>query len=176
MNLEPESRNLGEQKTRVNTNWEISFMRAVLQRVTRASVEVKADHVAQIARGWLVLLGVAQEDSIADAEWLAEKVLNLRGFEDKNGKMNLSVLDTGGEILVVSQFTLLADCRTGRRPSFTAAAKPPLAEELYLRFTKLLDRPGLTIGTGVFGAMMRVELINDGPVTFVLDSYGHCRS
>ena len=116
-------------------------MRAVLQRVSRASVEVDTNCVARIARGWLVLLGVAQEDGPDDAEWLAEKVLNLRGFEDENGKMNLSVLDVAGGILVVSQFTLLADCRSGRRPSFTAAAKPPAAEELYLQFTKLLENP-----------------------------------
>ena len=100
-------------------------MRAVLQRVSRASVEVDARCVGRIERGWLVLLGVAQEDSHADAQWLAEKVLNLRGFEDDQGKMNLSVIDDGGGILIVSQFTLLADCAAGRRPSFTAAAKPP---------------------------------------------------
>ncbi len=145
-------------------------MRAVLQRVSRASVEVETRCVGQIARGWLVLLGVAEEDTRADAEWLAEKVLNLRGFDDENGKMNLSVLDVGGQILVVSQFTLLADCGSGRRPSFTQAAKPPVAEQLYLLFTKLLERPGLIIGTGVFGVMMNVELINYGPVTFLLDS------
>jgi D-aminoacyl-tRNA deacylase len=145
-------------------------MRAVLQRVSRASVEVNGACVARVARGWLVLLGVSQEDGLAEAEWLAEKVLHLRGFEDDHGKMNLSVLDVGGEILVVSQFTLLADCRSGRRPSFTAAAKPVVAEELYLSFTRLVAKPGLTVGTGVFGAMMRVELINDGPVTFLLDS------
>jgi D-tyrosyl-tRNA(Tyr) deacylase len=147
-------------------------MRAVLQRVSRASVEVDTSAVGRIERGWLILLGVAHQDSQADAEWLAEKVLNLRGFEDDQGKMNLSVIDVGGGILVVSQFTLLADCRTGRRPSFTAAAKPAIAEELYLFFTELLKRSGLTVATGVFGAMMKVELINDGPVTFVLDSRG----
>ena len=108
-----------------------------------ASVEVDARCVARIARGWLVLLGVAQEDGQADAEWLAEKVLNLRGFEDDHGKMNLSVVDVSGEILVVSQFTLLADCRSGRRPSFTAAAKPPVAEELYLLFIKLIEEVGI---------------------------------
>jgi D-tyrosyl-tRNA(Tyr) deacylase len=145
-------------------------MRAVLQRVTRASVEVEARCVGRIERGWLVLLGVAHDDSQADAEWLAEKVLNLRGFADNQGKMNLSVIDDGGGILIVSQFTLLADCASGRRPSFTAAAKPPVAEELYLVFVKHLEKPGLTIATGTFGAMMKVELINDGPVTFVLDS------
>ena len=145
-------------------------MRAVLQRVSRASVEVDGTSVGRIERGWLVLLGVAQEDGHADAKWLAEKVLNLRGFEDDHGKMNLSVLDVGGGILVVSQFTLLADCRSGRRPSFTAVAKPPVALELYLLFTKLMEKSGLKVGAGVFGAMMKVELINDGPVTFLLDS------
>ncbi len=145
-------------------------MRAVLQRVSRASVEVDGTSVGRIERGWLVLLGVAQEDGQADTQWLAEKVLNLRGFEDDHGKMNLSVVDVGGGILVVSQFTLLADCRSGRRPSFTAAAKPPIAEELYLDFVKLIEKSELKVGTGVFGAMMKVELINDGPVTFLLDS------
>jgi D-tyrosyl-tRNA(Tyr) deacylase len=145
-------------------------MRAILQRVSRASVEVNTGCVARIERGWLILLGVAQEDELADVEWLAEKVVHLRGFEDEHGKMNLSVLDVRGEILVVSQFTLLADCRSGRRPSFTAAAKPAIAEELYLRFVKMMEKSGLAVGTGVFGAMMRVELVNDGPVTFLLDS------
>lgn len=147
-------------------------MRAVLQRVTQASVEVNSNYVGRIERGWLILLGVAQEDSHADVEWLADKVLNLRGFEDHQGKMNLSVTDVNGSILVVSQFTLLADCRSGRRPSFTTAAKPPMAQDLYLVFTKLLEKPGLVVETGVFGAMMKVNLINDGPVTFLLDSRG----
>ena len=145
-------------------------MRAVLQRVRRASVTVHGNCVASIGHGWLILLGVAHEDTHADVEWLAEKVLNLRGFKDEHGKMNLSVLDSNGEILVVSQFTLLADCRSGRRPGFGGAAKPAIAEELYLGFTKLLEQSGLRIGTGVFGAMMDVELINDGPVTFLLES------
>jgi D-tyrosyl-tRNA(Tyr) deacylase len=145
-------------------------MRAVLQRVRRASVTIDENCVATIEHGWLVLLGIAQEDSRTDVEWLAEKVLNLRGFKDEHGKMNLSALESNGEILVVSQFTLLADCRSGRRPGFAGAAKPPIAEELYLVFTKLLEKSGLRVGTGVFGAMMDVELINDGPVTFLLDS------
>ena len=123
-------------------------MRAVLQRVTRASVEVDAHCVGRIERGWLVLLGVAEEDSHADAQWLAEKVLNLRGFADDQGKMNLSVIDDGGGVLIVSQFTLLADCAAGRRPSFTAAAKPPIAEQLYLVFVKHVEKSGLTVATG----------------------------
>ena len=147
-----------------------STVRAVLQRVSRASVEVDGTSVGRIERGWLVLLGVAQEDGQADAQWLAEKVLNLRGFADDHGKMNLSVVDAEAGILIVSQFTLLADCRSGRRPGFTAAAKPIVAEELYLNFVKLIEKSGLKVGTGVFGAMMKVELINDGPVTFLLDS------
>jgi D-aminoacyl-tRNA deacylase len=146
-------------------------MRAVLQRVIRASVEVDGRCVGWIERGWLVLLGIAQDDSQVDAKWLAEKVLNLRGFEDDQGKMNLNVVDCGGGILVVSQFTLLADCASGRRPSFTQAANPAIAEELYLVFTKLMEKSRLTIATGVFGARMKVELINDGPATFILDSH-----
>jgi len=145
-------------------------MRAVLQRVSRASVEVDATCVARIERGWLVLLGVAQGDTEEDAVWVADKVLNLRGFEDDAGKMNLSVLDIRGGILVVSQFTLLGDCRTGRRPSFTAAAEPSLAERLYLDCAALLARSGLPVATGVFRAKMKVELVNDGPVTLLLDS------
>ncbi len=145
-------------------------MRAVLQRVTRASVDVDRHCVGRIDQGWLILLGVAEEDTIADVVWLSDRVLNLRGFEDDDGKMNKSVLEIGGGILVVSQFTLLADCKKGRRPSFTKAAKPALAEPLYLAFANRLAESGLTVATGVFGAMMKVELINDGPVTFVLDS------
>jgi D-aminoacyl-tRNA deacylase len=145
-------------------------MRAVLQRVSRASVDVDGTCVGRIGRGWLVLLGVGQGDTEEDADWLAEKVINLRGFEDDAGKMNRGVLDVRGEILVVSQFTLLGDCRAGRRPSFTAAADPLLAEKLYLYFAERLARSGLAVATGVFRAMMQVELINDGPVTFLLDS------
>ena len=145
-------------------------MRAVLQRVTRASVEVDGTCVGRIGRGWLILLGVAKGDADADVAWMAEKVKNLRGFEDDAGKMNRSVLDVRGGILVVSQFTLLGDCREGRRPSFTDAADPALAEKLYLDCTERLAGSGLEVATGVFRAMMQVELVNDGPVTFLLDS------
>jgi D-tyrosyl-tRNA(Tyr) deacylase len=145
-------------------------MRAVLQRVGRAAVEVDCACVGRIDRGWLVLLGVARGDDEEDAAWIAEKVTNLRGFEDDQGKMNRSVLDIQGGILVVSQFTLLGDCRGGRRPSFTAAAEPIEAERLYLHCAQLLRGSGVTVATGIFRAMMKVELVNDGPVTFLLDS------
>lgn len=145
-------------------------MRAVLQRVTRASVEVEGNVVGRIGVGWLVLLGVARGDSDGDADKLAEKVAGLRGFGDDQGKMNLAVADVGGSVLVVSQFTLLGDCRAGRRPSFADAADPAEAERLYLRFADLLRALGLAVETGVFRADMSVELINDGPVTLLLDS------
>jgi D-aminoacyl-tRNA deacylase len=145
-------------------------MRAVIQRVSQASVEVDGTTVGRIGRGWLVLLGVARGDRDEDAAWLADKLLNLRAFEDEQRKMNRSVLDVKGGILVVSQFTLLADCRAGRRPSFTDAAEPLEAERLYRRFTGLLTPSGLEIATGVFRAMMKVSMVNDGPVTFLLDS------
>jgi D-aminoacyl-tRNA deacylase len=145
-------------------------MRAVLQRVARSSVEVDGECVGRIGPGWLVLLGVERGDTDADAAWIADKVLNLRAFEDDQGKMNRSVADVGGGILVVSQFTLLGDCRGGRRPSFTAAAEPAEAERLYLRCAELMAQSGLEVATGVFRAMMKVELVNDGPVTLLLDS------
>lgn len=145
-------------------------MRAVLQRVSRSSVEVDGACVGQIGRGWLVLLGVERGDTEADADWTAEKILSLRAFEDEQGKMNRSVVDVRGGILVVSQFTLLADCRAGRRPSFTAAADPAEAERLYLHCTRRLAGSGLEVATGVFRAMMNVELVNEGPVTLLLDS------
>ncbi len=145
-------------------------MRAVLQRVSRSSVEVEGSCVGRIGPGWLVLLGVERGDTASEAAWIAEKVLNLRAFEDEQGKMNRSVVDVGGGILIVSQFTLLGDCRGGRRPSFSAAAEPGEAERLYLRCAELMAKSGLEVATGVFRAMMKVELVNDGPVTLLLDS------
>jgi D-tyrosyl-tRNA(Tyr) deacylase len=145
-------------------------MRAVLQRVSRASVEVNAQIVGKIGVGWLVLLGVAKGDSDEDADKLAEKVVGLRAFEDTAGKMNLAVADVGGSVLVVSQFTLLGDCRGGRRPSFTEAADPVEAERLYRRFSEKVRALGLPVETGTFRADMKVELLNDGPVTLLLDS------
>jgi D-tyrosyl-tRNA(Tyr) deacylase len=145
-------------------------MRAVLQRVSRSSVEVEGTCVGRTGPGWLVLLGVERGDTEAEAAWIAEKVLNLRAFEDDQGKMNRSVVDVGGGILVVSQFTLLGDCRGGRRPSFTAAAEPVEAERLYLRCAELMAQSGVEVAKGVFRAMMKIELVNDGPVTLLLDS------
>lgn len=145
-------------------------MRAVIQRVTESSVSVDNVTIARIQAGMLVLLGVAQEDTTADADYLAEKISHLRIFEDDGGKMNRSLLDTGGEMLVVSQFTLLADCRKGRRPSFIHAAGPEKADELYRYFAKTIQLKGVPVKTGRFGAMMAVSLVNDGPVTIVLES------
>ena len=145
-------------------------MRAVLQRVTHCSVVVEGREVASIGRGWLVLLGVAKHDTDDDANRLAEKTIGLRAFEDTHGKMNLSVADVGGSILVVSQFTLLGDCWSGRRPSFIEAAEPVDAERLYHYFVRKITQSGLPVQTGIFRADMKVELVNDGPVTLVLDS------
>jgi D-aminoacyl-tRNA deacylase len=145
-------------------------MRAVLQRVTRATVAVHGEPVGTVARGWLVLLGVAPNDTPAQVEWLAEKVAHLRAFEDAEGKMNLSVLDVNGGALVVSQFTLYGECTKGRRPSFTAAAPPAVAEPLYEAFVVALKARGVPVNTGRFGADMQIELLNDGPVTFVIDT------
>jgi D-tyrosyl-tRNA(Tyr) deacylase len=149
---------------------EHSTMRAVVQRVSRASVEVAGLVVGRIGVGWLVLLGVARQDTEDDAAWMADKIAQLRAFEDDAGKMNRSVADVGGGVLVVSQFTLLGDCRTGRRPSFTMAAEPADAERLYLQVADILRASGLEVPTGVFRASMKVELVNDGPVTLLLDS------
>ena len=145
-------------------------MRAVVQRVSRASVEVDGACVGRIGGGWLVLLGVARGDADADADRLAEKVVGLRAFEDVQGKMNRAVGEVGGAVLIVSQFTLLGDCRKGRRPGFDEAAEPSEAERLYRHFTDRVAAAGLPVATGVFRVMMQVELVNDGPVTFLLDS------
>src|SRR5688500_10821031 len=146
-------------------------MRAVIQRVTRAHVSVDEDTTGEIGRGLLVLLGVAPTDTEADAQWLAEKICALRVFEDDEGRMNRSVVEVGGGILVVSQFTLFASTRKGTRPSFNDAAKPEIAVPLYENFlrqmTMTLGRP---IASGEFGAAMQVSLVNDGPVTLILDS------
>ena len=145
-------------------------MRAVVQRAQEGSVTTEGQVVGQIGSGLVVLLGVAQEDQRADAEYLAAKISNLRIFEDAGGKMNRSLLDTGGEMLVVSQFTLLGDCRKGRRPSFVAAADPTKALELYEYFIEKVRRLGISVATGRFGAMMAVTLVNDGPVTLIVES------
>lgn len=145
-------------------------MRAVIQRVSGASVTVAGEKVGEIGPGILVLLGVSREDSEQDAEYLADKTLNLRIFEDDEGKMNLSLLDSGGELLVVSQFTLYGDARKGRRPSFIKAALPDRANELYEHFVETARRSVRKVECGRFQAMMDVELVNDGPVTILLDS------
>ncbi|MCL6474587.1 MAG: D-tyrosyl-tRNA(Tyr) deacylase [Firmicutes bacterium] len=145
-------------------------MRAVLQRVSRAEVSVDGERVASIGKGYVVLLGVTHTDDEIDARYIADKIASLRLFEDEAGKINLGITDIGGEVLVVSQFTLYADCRKGRRPSFTDAAPPELADRLYQRVAEILREAGLPVQTGVFGAHMQVSLVNDGPVTVLLDS------
>ena len=145
-------------------------MRAVIQRVSHAKVTVEGRTTGSIGRGFLVLLGVGKSDAAADADYLAEKTAGLRVFPDAAGKMNCSLAEVGGAVLVVSQFTLYGDCRKGRRPSFDEAAPPALANSLYERYVELLRARGLTVETGVFQAMMEVELVNDGPVTLLLDS------
>ena len=145
-------------------------MRAVIQRVSRAKVTVNGETTGEIGNGLLVLLGVATEDTDADADYLAEKIVGLRIFEDSDGKMNLSVADTAGAVLVVSQFTLYGDVRRGKRPSFDAAAPPQQARQLYEYFVEKIRAAGLTCETGRFQEMMQVELVNEGPVTILLDS------
>ncbi|MFO7981870.1 MAG: D-aminoacyl-tRNA deacylase [Desulfuromonadales bacterium] len=141
-----------------------------MQRVSSARVEVGDETVGEIGSGLVVLLGVADDDSEDDAVWLADKVSGLRIFEDGEGRMSLSVKDTGGAALVVSQFTLLGDCRKGRRPSFSRAAAPQKASALYERFAELLRERGIEVATGIFRAMMDVHLVNEGPVTLMVDS------
>ncbi|MGC4375849.1 D-aminoacyl-tRNA deacylase [Fictibacillus sp. Mic-4] len=145
-------------------------MRIVLQRVKQASVTVGGQIVGKIHHGLLLLVGVTHDDTDDDARVLAEKIPNLRIFEDDEQKMNLSLIDVGGEVLSVSQFTLYGDTRKGRRPSFIGAAKPTYARALYEAFNEKLREKGLTVETGEFGAMMDVSLINDGPVTLILDT------
>lgn len=145
-------------------------MRAVVQRVKKSKVTVEDRITGEINKGLMVLLGVGQGDSETDLEYLVEKIINLRIFEDNNGKMNLSLLDVGGELLVVSQFTLYGDCRKGRRPSYDKAARPETAKALYESFVEKCKNYGISTQTGIFQAEMLVDISNDGPVTLLLDS------
>jgi D-aminoacyl-tRNA deacylase len=144
-------------------------VRALLQRVSRARVVIDGEVVGEIGRGFVVLLGVTHRDTEAEAIWLADKVAGLRLFEDDDGKMNLGLADVGGSVLVVSQFTLYGDARKGRRPSFTDAARPEQAEPLVRHFAHQIRQNRLEVQTGIFGAMMQVEIVNDGPVTLILE-------
>ena len=145
-------------------------MRAVLQRVSHASVAVDGEIKGKIGKGLLVFLAVCDEDTENDLIYLADKITGLRIFEDENEKMNLSLEDIKGEILIISQFTLYGDCRKGKRPSFTSAGKPDYAEKMYEKFIEYVKEKGIYTQSGVFGADMQVELLNDGPVTILLDS------
>lgn len=145
-------------------------MKVVVQRSKEASVTVNGQVTGQISLGFVVLVGITHEDTVEDVQYIADKVANLRVFEDEEGKMNHSLLDVRGEILSVSQFTLYGDCRKGRRPNFMKAAKPDQAEVLYELFNTVLKDKGIKVETGIFAAMMEVKLTNDGPVTLVIDS------
>ncbi|WP_078428974.1 D-aminoacyl-tRNA deacylase [Alkalihalobacterium alkalinitrilicum] len=145
-------------------------MKVVLQRVSEASVKVNEEVVGKINSGLMLLVGITHEDTIEDVKYLSDKIVNLRIFEDEEDKLNLSLLDVGGQILSISQFTLYGDCRKGRRPNFMGAAKPDIAEPLYETFNEQLRQKGVQVETGIFGAMMDVQLINYGPVTLILDS------
>ena len=145
-------------------------MKAVIQRVDKCTVTVGDNIIGEIGNGLLVLLGVAHSDTDKESEFIAKKIVHLRIFEDQNGKLNRSVLDTAGSVLVVSQFTLLGDCRKGRRPSFSGAASPELANRLYESFCNHVRRLGVKVKTGQFGAHMLVMLVNNGPVTLIVDS------
>jgi len=145
-------------------------MRAVVQRAAKAKVTVEGLITGEIGRGLVILLGIGQDDNDRDIEYLADKIVNLRIFEDENDKMNISLKDIGGQLLVVSQFTLFGDCRKGKRPSYDKAARPEAAEALYERFVERCRSMGVKTETGKFQAMMQVELQNDGPVTLLLDS------
>lgn len=144
-------------------------MKAVIQRVSHADVTVDGKVYGKIDRGLLILLGVGKDDDEKEAAWLADKIAAMRIFEDENEKMNLSVTDINGSVLVISQFTLYADCHKGNRPNFLAAGRPELAEPLYEHFVKLLKNKGLKVETGIFGAHMMVNMCNDGPVTIILE-------
>jgi D-tyrosyl-tRNA(Tyr) deacylase len=145
-------------------------MKVVVQRSKNAKVTVQGEIIGEINHGLVLLVGITHEDTILDVQFMVDKVVNLRIFEDEEGKMNNSLLDIGAEILSVSQFTLYGDCKKGRRPNFMLAAKPEYANELYEKFNHLLKEKGIKVETGRFGAMMEVHLINDGPVTLIVES------
>ena len=145
-------------------------MRLVIQRVSKASVEIEGKVNGKIDEGFMVLIGITNDDNKEVVEKMADKLINLRIFEDENEKLNLSLMDVKGEILSISQFTLYANCKKGRRPSFLDAAKPEISKPLYEYFNKALENAGVHTETGIFGAMMKVSLINDGPTTIILDS------
>ena len=145
-------------------------MRAVIQRVLQAEVKVERQQIGKIGKGLLIYLSVGKEDTLKDAQFMADKLVNLRIFADEAGKMNRSVLDIGGSILLVSNFTLHGDCRKGRRPGFDAAAEPALAQQLYEKVIELIAQQGIAVEKGAFGEYMQVSSINDGPVNFLLDS------
>lgn len=145
-------------------------MRAVVQRVSGSKVVVEEKTVGEIGKGILILLGVEQDDSEKDVQYMAEKIANLRIFQDDEGKMNLSTIDVGGSALIISQFTLMGDCRKGRRPSYSTSARPELAIPLYEMFIKEMQKHGVPTQEGVFQAMMDVHLVNQGPVTLMIDS------
>jgi len=145
-------------------------MKVVVQRAKDASVKVEDETIGKIANGLVLLVGVTHEDTVEDAKYLVNKVTNMRIFEDKDGKMNLSLKDVGGSVLSISQFTLYADTRKGRRPSFVKAAPPEQANDLYEQFNEMIEKEGVTVEMGKFGAMMDVQLTNVGPVTIILDS------
>ncbi|GIP16881.1 D-aminoacyl-tRNA deacylase [Paenibacillus montaniterrae] len=145
-------------------------MKVVVQRSKAASVSVDGKQIGAISHGLVLLVGITHEDTEQDLKWMADKLAGLRIFEDEQGKMNIDVVEAGGQILSVSQFTLYGDCRKGRRPNFMDAARPEQAERSYLQFNELLKAKGLVVETGQFGAMMDVQLVNDGPVTLIVDS------
>ena len=145
-------------------------MRLVIQRVSKASVEIEGKVNGKIDEGFMVLIGITNDDNKEVVEKMADKLINLRIFEDENEKLNLSLMDVKGEILSISQFTLYANCKKGRRPSFLDAAKPDLSKPLYEYFNEYLEKKGVPVETGIFGAMMNVSLINEGPTTIILDS------